>query len=70
MLQLASDCNHAKKDFITCRNEALMEKPELWKHYGFMHDEFKNYYTWTSRIVDDPAEIERIHNYYDRIINS
>lgn len=70
MLQLANDCTHAKKDFVSCRNEALLDKPEMWHHYGFMHDEFQNYYTWTSQIVDDPIEIERIHAYYDGIVNN
>jgi hypothetical protein len=66
MLQLASDCNHAKKDFVTCRNEALIAKPELWKHYGFLHGEFENYYSWTSRILD-PEEVERIQAYYNQL---
>lgn len=70
MLQLADDCKHANKEFIACRNDALVAKPELWNHYGFMHDEFHDLYTLTLQIVDEPNELDRINAYYDDIINN
>jgi hypothetical protein len=65
MLQLSHDCVQAKIDFVSCRNQALTRKPELYHHYGFMGEEFRNYFTWTRKLAT-PEEVAAIHEYYSQ----
>jgi len=66
LLTLANDCTKANKDIVTCRTEAMKNKPELHKHREFMGEEFKTYFELTSRIVSD-ADGEAIAQYYENM---
>lgn len=65
MLQLAHECVQAKVSFVACRNQALKMKPELYQNYGFMGEEFRNYFTWTRKLAT-PEEVAAMHEYYSQ----